>query len=66
MTLPTPEESASMLMASIKPLVPSNHNTQAQLLIAIAQHIAADRSAHCRHVAVNATSLIDHKPKGTK
>jgi len=50
MTLPTPQESASMLIASIRHLIPANHNTLAEIMIAAAQHIEADRAAHCRHV----------------
>jgi hypothetical protein len=53
MTLPTPQESASMLIASIRHLIPHSHATVAEILIAVAQHIEADRAAHCRHVAAH-------------
>jgi hypothetical protein len=39
-----------MLVASIRHLIPVNHNTLADIMIAVAQHIEADRAAHCRHV----------------
>jgi hypothetical protein len=50
MTFPTPQESASMLIASIKHLIPASHATVAEILMAVSQHIDADRQAHCRHV----------------
>jgi hypothetical protein len=50
MTLPSPQESASMLVAAIKRHIPHSHQAQAEILLAVAQHIEADRAAHCRHV----------------
>jgi len=64
--LPTPQESASMLVASINRHLPTSHQSQAEILLAITQHIEADRAAHVRHVAQNATNLIDPITKGTK
>lgn len=54
MSLPTPQESASLLFETIKKhyFQPASHVTVSDLLIKIAAHIAADRAAHCRHVAV--------------
>jgi len=49
-SLPSPQESASMLIASIKHLIPASHITVAEILMLVAQHIEADRQAHCRHV----------------
>ena len=48
--LPSPQQSASILIASIKHLIPANHQAQAEILMAASQHIEADRQAHCRHV----------------
>jgi len=50
MTLPTPQESASMLVATINRHLPQSHQAQAEVLLAVSQHIEADRAAHCRHV----------------
>jgi predicted Zn-ribbon and HTH transcriptional regulator len=49
-----------MLVAAIRHLLPTSHITVAEILMAVAQHIEADRAAHVRHVQ---KSL--HK-KGTK
>ena len=48
--LPSPQESASMLIASIRHLLPTSHITVAEILMLASQHIEADRQAHCRHV----------------
>ena len=50
MTLPSPQESASLLIQSIKHLLPASHITVAEILMLASQHIEADRQAHCRHV----------------
>jgi len=49
-SLPSPQESASMLFDSIKNNLFRSHIGDADVLLTIAQHIEADRAAHCRHV----------------
>jgi len=61
MTLPTPPESASMFIASIQHLLPTSHVVLAEIHAKAAQHIEADRAAHCRHVQKSLT-----QKKGTK
>jgi hypothetical protein len=62
MTLPNPQESASMLIASIKHLIPASHQAQAEILMLASQHIEADRASHVRHVQ---TTLPTARPNAS-
>lgn len=56
----TSEESASLLLQTIRPLVivPS-HDAEADVLIKIRNHIDAERQQTFQHIARQATSLVD-------
>ena len=57
----TPAETASRIVAGITAKVDLDHNTQAVILVEVANGIEADRHALARDISETATALLSPK-----